>query len=152
MPYAILTVRLKLLIIACNSSSLLALGGLIASCNRLGSFSFKCRTQPTCFNYKLSFTFSSASLTFSLAFFLICSNLSTVIFCTFTYMSSSKSLLSTASSLITLKNPCLSLFLKNCWQYTLKIYSHFSVVCLFLYNSRPFPRLFSYLYTIQQCS
>jgi len=149
MPCAILTVRLKLLIIACNSSSLLALGGLIASCNCLGSFSFKWRTQPTCFNYKLGLAFSSASLTFSLAFFLICSNLSTVIFCTFTYMSSSRSLSLTASSLITSKNPCLGPFLKNCWQYTLKIYSYSSVICLFLYNSRPFSRLFSYLYTVR---
>jgi len=111
---AVLTVRLKLLIIACNSGSLLASGGLMASRNRLGSFSFKCRTQPTCFNYGLGSTFSSASLTFSLAFFSICSNLSTVIFCTFAYMSGSRSLSSTASSLITLKNPCLGLFLKNC--------------------------------------
>jgi len=41
MPCTILTVRLKLLIIACNSGSLLASSGLIASYNRLGSFSFK---------------------------------------------------------------------------------------------------------------
>jgi len=108
MHCAVLTTRLKLLIIACNSGSLLALGGLMASRNRLGSFSFKCCTQPTRFNYKLGSAFSSASLTFSLAFFLICSILSAVIFCTFTYISSSicssSSLSSTLFPLITSNN------------------------------------------------
>ena len=106
--YAVLTTQLKLLIIACNSSSLLVLSSLIASYNCLRSFSFKCYTQPTCFNYKLNLTFSSASLTFSLAFFLICSILSAVIFCTFTYISSSicssSSLSLTLFPFITLNN------------------------------------------------
>jgi len=114
MCYALSTTQLKLLIITCNLSSLLALGGLIAARNRLGSFSFKCRTQPTRFNYKLGSAFSSASLTFSLAFFLMCFNLSVVIFCIFAYMSSSASLSRTASSPITSKNPNLGLYLKNC--------------------------------------
>jgi len=148
-----LTIRLKLLIITCNSSSSLVLSGLTATLNRLGFFSFKCLAQPTRFNYKLGSAFSSASLTFSLAFFLMCSNLSVVIFCIFTYISSfSSSFLPwTALSPKTSKNPCLSPYLKNCWQCTLNIYSHSSSTCLFLYNSRPFLRLFSYPCIIRQC-
>ena len=113
---AMLTIRLKLLIITCNSGSSLALSGLTAALNWLGFFSFKCLAQPTCFNYKLGSTFLFASSTFSLAFFLICSNLSAVIFCTFTYTSSSSSssLLWTVLSPKTSKNPCLGPYLKNC--------------------------------------
>jgi hypothetical protein len=112
--YALLTTRLKLSIMACNLGSSFRLGGLIAARNRLGSFSFKCRTHPTRFNYGFSSAFSSASSTFSLAFFSMCFNLSSVIFYTFVHISTS-----CTSSLIflmvaTLKNPDLHPCLKNC--------------------------------------
>jgi len=100
--------------ITCNLGSLLALGSLITAYNYLGSFSFKCYTQLTHFNYKLGFAFLLASLTFSLAFFLMCFNLFIVIFCIFAYISSLASLSRTASSLTTLKNPDLGPYLKNC--------------------------------------
>jgi hypothetical protein len=114
MHCAVLTTRPKLLIMACNSGSSLALGGSMAARNWSRFLSFKCQTYLTRLNHGLGSAFSSASSTFSLAFFSICSNLSAVIFCTVAYISSSSSLCWTALSLNTSKNPCLGPCLKNC--------------------------------------
>jgi hypothetical protein len=117
---AVLTTRPKLAIMACNSGSSFGSGCSIAARNRLGFFPFKCRTQPTRFNHRLGSAFSSASLTLSLSFFLICSNLSAVIFCTFAHISGSGSL-----SLLDYFSSChlKQLLLKSLGEKLLTMYS-----------------------------
>jgi hypothetical protein len=114
MHYALLTTRLKLSMMTCNLDSSFGLGGLMAARNRLGSFSFKCWTHSTRFNYGFGSAFSSASSTFSLAFFSMCFNLSSVIFCTFVHISIACSSSYIFSMVATLKNPDLCPCLKNC--------------------------------------
>jgi hypothetical protein len=108
------TTRPKLLIIIYNSASVIISGSSTAARNCSGSFSFKCLTYPTRFNYRLGSKLLSTFSILAFVFFSIYSNLSAVILSTFAYISVTGTLSSTPSSCITSNNCDLGPWTKNC--------------------------------------